>query len=46
MFGYIEENATPHSGRTDRADVNKPGALFGGREVWLNLPLTSAAPTG
>ena len=35
MFGYMEENATPHSGRTDRADVNKRGALFGGREVWL-----------
>jgi hypothetical protein len=35
MFGYIEENATPHSGRTDRADVNKRGALFGGKMVWL-----------
>ncbi len=35
MFGYVEESETPGIAHTNRAYVNKRGALFGGRKVWL-----------
>jgi hypothetical protein len=40
MFGYIGENTTTHSARTNRPDVNKLGYLFGGEGVWLGNMLT------
>jgi hypothetical protein len=35
MFGYIGEDSTAGGGRTNRADVNKVGYLFGGEGFWL-----------
>jgi hypothetical protein len=35
MFGDIGENSTPDGGRTNPADVNKLGYLFGGKGIWL-----------